>query len=214
MGTRSRISVILGDETKSYYNQFDGYFSGVGQEILDFSIRMNKENGWEKFKENLKAVELVKTEDKPTPEQCEKYKELKFYDSDVDMPFSDGTPTWYQLLRHTQGAVALHKIYEGTMTHMLDGEIYGQQEYNYSLDLNNMVFLAHVSYSGKITTLPLNVEVKADTNPDYSQAKIDAILMITEDRFEDAEMFIRNTLSQLKSFMVPAEYENFGQESE
>ena len=139
MGTRGSVGFILNGQYKASYNHFDSYPTGLGQDMADFVNKVNAEDGWGKFKKEAKKVKLVISAKKPTKAQIEKY--IGFSNIGVG---SGSVEDWYCLLRETQGAVSLEKIYEGTLSHMIDSVNFIKDslfcEWAYIINLDEMTF--------------------------------------------------------------------------
>lgn len=136
MGTRGTCGIIVEDELKLGYNQFDSYPEGLGIEVLDFISKINSKNGWNKFIENAKKVKHLLKEDIDV-HLIEMYKEYS------DLSVSEQTyydP--YCLLRKLQGASWLFEVYNGKLKHynfnndfILDSLFC---EYGYIINLDRM----------------------------------------------------------------------------
>lgn len=105
MGTRSATGVRIDGADKLAYNQFDGYLSGVGQNILE-ELRADIANlgfreaieSWIKMARDAKLIQ----EGGPPP-TAEEIEALKHY---ADTGVSTGELSdWYVLLRDLHGAI-------------------------------------------------------------------------------------------------------------
>jgi len=100
MGTRSVVGFRINNQDKLSYNQYDGYFEGVGADVV-LSIRkqITKES-LEEIKRKAQDLILVDKDSTPTDEQQRTFMEAGLYDGSV----SNQSPNdWYCLLRHAQG---------------------------------------------------------------------------------------------------------------
>lgn len=118
MGTRSATGVFIDGQSKLSYNQFDGYWSGVGQEIIDELkadiAALGVEGAVGTWKQKARTMILVNEDSKPTPDQIEKCRSLGLIDLSVSEQSEDD---WYCLLRETHGSI-LKRLNAGFM---LDG---------------------------------------------------------------------------------------------
>jgi len=102
MGTRGALGVRLDGKDKVTYQQFDSYYSGVGQDTVDTlkEILADAKKGLPWLVKKAQSLKLVTEEKAPTAKQIEKL--IKYHNSDV----STGEKTeWYSLLRDTQGKI-------------------------------------------------------------------------------------------------------------
>ena len=149
MGTRSAVIMIEKKEAKGYYNQYDGYPDGLGEEVIEELIAIDKvKDGWKTFKKNVAKVKLVDEDKKPAKTVQEKYK--KFFNNNV----STGSPEeWYALLRELQGAKYIPAIMTGEVEHMCDGTEFVKFslfcEYAYVIDLDRMVMEFYKGFQTK-----------------------------------------------------------------
>lgn len=140
MGTRSATIIIQDGKAKGYYNQYDGYPEGVGSEVIAELVKIDKEKGWDVFKQNCKKVKLVDENKKPSKAVIKKYVDNGFYNDKVNAQNSED---WYCLLRELQGANYIPNIMSGKVEHMLNGTNFVKSslfcEYAYVIDLDKMV---------------------------------------------------------------------------
>jgi hypothetical protein len=141
MGTRSAVIIFQDQKAKGYYNQYDGYPSGVGAEVLDEIKKIDEvENGWKQFADKFRNVKLIDENTKPSLEVQEKYKAAGFCNLNVSNQSSED---WYCLLRELQGGAYLPAIMSGALEHMVDGSNFVSDslfcEYAYVIDLDKMV---------------------------------------------------------------------------
>ena len=141
MGTRSAVIIFQDGKAKGYYNQYDGYPSGVGTEVMKELKKIDKaKDGWKQFTKNLKKVKLVDESERPSAAVQKKYAKAGFYDERVS---TRSTEDWYALLRELQGAGYLKAIMSGEVQHMTNGTDFVKSslfcEYAYVIDLDKMV---------------------------------------------------------------------------
>ena len=135
MGTSGYFGVEKEGVLKGSYNHFDSYPDGLGQDIVDFVKKMDNK----KFTENIKSVELVDEDAKPTDEQ--KSACIKYFNSNVS---SKSTDEWYCLLRNIQGVAHLEEIEKGDCKYMINGNNFPFEslfcEWAYIINLDNDTF--------------------------------------------------------------------------
>jgi hypothetical protein len=109
MGTRGFITFAADGENKTTYNHFDSYPSGLGADALAWARTAAAD--LDAAREVVRALRVVTDDDQPTDEDVERLRE--FADFEVDRKYWDGEkyiprerPSWYQLLRRTQGEPA------------------------------------------------------------------------------------------------------------
>lgn len=149
MGTRGAVIIVQDGKSKGYYNQFDCYPSGLGEDLIDELKKIDIIDGWKQFAKNAKKVELVTDSKKPSEEIQKKYKENGFYDSGVSTGLAE---EWYSLLRNLQGTGYISAIMAGTVEHMLDAADFVKGlgcEYAYVIDLDKMVFEFYEGFQKK-----------------------------------------------------------------
>lgn len=96
MGTRGAFGVIIGEQEKIGYNQFDSYPQGYGIENLQWL----READLIEVRQRAEAVELVDNDRKPTPDEVEALQQV------TDLGVSEqSTDDWYCLTRHTHGSI-------------------------------------------------------------------------------------------------------------
>ena len=144
MGTRSSTGFIANGEYKSQYNQFDGYPSGVGSDMVEF---IRSVDDWDMFKKHASKVRLVSGDEKPSEDIQKEYIDSGFSNLQVSEQSADD---WYCLLRNLQGADMFKAIYEGRVHHMLgaNGFILDSLfcEYAYIINLDTMEFEVYEGY--------------------------------------------------------------------
>lgn len=102
MGTRGAFGVIVGEQEKIGYNQFDSYPEGKGREVLAW-LRgvVAEEGGVEKTRVLAEGLRLVTDKEKPTAIDIERL--APFTDLDVS---EQSTDDWYCLTRLAHGDIA------------------------------------------------------------------------------------------------------------
>ena len=138
MGTRGSVGFIYKNEVKLAYNGYDSYPDGLGADILDLIVKINIEDGWDKFISNgekLKNIEGEVTDN----ELIERYK--KYSNLDVSSKkLSDS----YCLFREIQGVDWLEEMYRGDLEHYpLNNKFIKESlfcEYAYIINLDTMKF--------------------------------------------------------------------------
>lgn len=94
MGTRGAFGVIIGEQEKIAYNQYDSYPEGKGVEVL----RWLRDADLEVVRVLAEKAKVVDEDSRPTPEDVEA---LKPY---TNLGVSEqSTEDWYCLVRETQG---------------------------------------------------------------------------------------------------------------
>lgn len=100
MGTRGALGFIVNGVSKFTYNQYDSYPEWLGVRILEWLHSLN-ESSWIDARMMATLLEPVTDETPATPDQIAYCTENGWYNPKVGVP--SGHPTWYQLLRETQG---------------------------------------------------------------------------------------------------------------
>lgn len=107
MGTRGFITFVADGEEKTTYQQFDSYPSGVGLTVL-YQLRdiiATHNEAVARLRTDVRNLRVVTEKVPPTPEQFDDLRE--WLDHNVNRYDENGvareTPSWYQLLRKTQG---------------------------------------------------------------------------------------------------------------
>lgn len=96
MGTRGAFGVIIGEQEKIGYNQYDSYPDGKGLENLAWLRSANLDEVWRLAEE----CHLVTDKIKPTQA------EIKQLSAMTDLNVGDqSTDDWYCLTRHTHGSI-------------------------------------------------------------------------------------------------------------
>lgn len=95
MGTRGFIGFVVNDETKVAYCHWDAYPSGLGLTVLNWLAGADLAAA----RQAARALRVVTSDDSPTEEDIQR---LGGY-ADLTVGGPSDKPTWYQLLRRTQG---------------------------------------------------------------------------------------------------------------
>lgn len=159
MGTRGTFGVIIGEQPKMGYNQFDSYPDGKGLDNLRFvrSISWSLAHGhpdslsqYEKFKRLAGDVRLVSRDEKPTAR--DKYALRGFTDLGVSEQSKDD---WYCLTRDTHGSIELML----RCGYILDSFDFGMDslfcEWGYVLDFDNECFDVYSGFQASRPTAGL-----------------------------------------------------------
>ena len=144
MGTSGLVGFAYKGALKVRYNNMDSYPSELGQHVVDFCKNMESlkketgSTGWAVLKDNVQALELVDPSKTPTALQVDDCKARGFFDGTVN----SGKEEWYNLLRNTQGADGLERVFEGELPYWTDDSEFAKEsmycEFAYVLDLDNM----------------------------------------------------------------------------
>jgi hypothetical protein len=139
MGTRGALGFACNQTLKVTYNHYDSYPDGLGNEVVEFCNKVKADKGWDKLKEKVSALQLVKDNQKPTASQKKAYAEF------TNMGVGDQSDDdWYCLLRNAQGVEGLNAVYDGKVHHMIDSKEFVKDslfcEYAYVIDLDKMTF--------------------------------------------------------------------------
>src|SRR5690242_2104256 len=95
MGTRGFITFVIDGEEKTAYNHFDSYPGGLGIDVLAWLRGVHLPH----VREQVEALRVVEPDSEPSDEDIRALK--RYYNGNVGGPTD--RPTWYQLLRETQG---------------------------------------------------------------------------------------------------------------
>lgn len=136
MGTRGSVGFIYQEKENLAYNHFDSYPEGLGADVLEIIVKINKEEGWEKFKKN--AIKLKNVEgditDQKLIKKYEKYSNLGVSKKELSDP--------YCLFREIQGSDWLNEVYTGELEdYTLDNKFIKESlfcEYAYVINLDTM----------------------------------------------------------------------------
>jgi len=137
MGTRGAYGIKSNGKYYVTYNHFDSYPDGLGDVIVEFCRKIQKENGWDAFRKGTEALTLVNLSGIPSAKLIEKYR--KYSDINVSRQTVDD---WYCLLRNLQFGEILTGIYNGNIEHMINGFDFLSDslfcEYAYIINLDKM----------------------------------------------------------------------------
>lgn len=98
MGTRGFVSFVADGQTKTAYNHFDSYPGGLGMDVLTWLRAVDPDAA----KAKAAALRVVDGNTEPTDADIEQLG--RYFNSNVGG--RSERPTWYQLLRDTQGSPA------------------------------------------------------------------------------------------------------------
>lgn len=146
MGTRGAILIAKDKKIKGFYNHYDSYPSGLGEEVISMIQKIDKKKQWEQLKINVDKLKVVKEGTKPSKELQERYK--KYSNLNVS---ERSLEDWYCLLRELQGTKYIEEICAGNVEHMNDGGADFVKdslfcEYAYLIDLDKMVLELYVGF--------------------------------------------------------------------
>ena len=139
---------FVNDKATANYQQFDSYPSGVGSDIVEFIVKINKKKNktklWQKLKDNcLKVKEVGDT--KPTKEDIKMY--AKFSNTGVS---TQSLNDWYCLLRELQGSKTLDAILDGDLKHIDNSIDFIKDslfcEYAYLINLDTMTLDFYIGF--------------------------------------------------------------------
>lgn len=148
MSTNGTFGFVIDGEMKLAYNHCDSYPGGLGLDIRDWLVRSLATRP-DVLPHQARALRVVDEDSEPTDEDVARLS--RYCDPTVGGP-SD-RPTWYQLLRRTQGdpdAILAAGVIK-------DGSIYVGIEYTYLVDFDKGEFIARDTYDEKLGgSWPLN----------------------------------------------------------
>jgi hypothetical protein len=101
MGTRGLIGFAVGGEVKLAYNHWDSYPDGLGVKVLSFVRQLVKDGAVDDAAQRVRDLKVVTDETPVTPADVQALK--RWANTTVGGPTETGAPSWYQLLRETQG---------------------------------------------------------------------------------------------------------------
>jgi hypothetical protein len=133
VSTNGTFGFVIDGQTKVAYNHSDSYPSGLGVDVLGW-LRRSLATRPDVLAHQARALRVVEMDSEPSDEDIRQLK--RFYNPNVGGP-SD-RPTWYQLLRETQGdpdAILAAGVIE-------DASAYVGIEYAYLVDFDQRVFVA------------------------------------------------------------------------
>ena len=140
MGTRGLMAFAHDGKVKAMYNHFDSYPSGLGQDIVDWILKLD-EQGFAEAIEQSDRLEAVDEEVPPTEDQ--QLALLKYFDPGVATRSSND---WYSLLRHAQGnpTEALKAGFFVDYNHFACDSLFC--EWGYVVDLDRRVLEVYVGF--------------------------------------------------------------------
>jgi hypothetical protein len=143
MGTRGFITLAVDGENKTAYNHWDSYPEGLGLSVVSWAREAAKD--LDAARKAVTALRVVAEDDQPTGEDIERLR--PFADFEVDRSVRNGEthvlrerPSWYQLLRCTQGdpaAMIRAGVIEGAGEFPADSLV---AEWGYVVDLTAETF--------------------------------------------------------------------------
>lgn len=141
MGTRGAFGVIIGEQEKIGYNQYDSYPEGKGIEVLRFLRGADLSD----LRQQAEALRVVKDGEKPTPEDVEALKPW------TNLGVSEqSTDDWYCLTRDAQGDFG-EMLKSG---YIEDGSYFPLDslfcEWAYIVDLDRNVFEVYKGFQKKL----------------------------------------------------------------
>lgn len=103
MSTRGLIGFVADGELRATYNHSDSYPDGLGEVVLGFAAQLVKDGpaAVASAKARVKELVVVSGDETPTDKQINQL--IPWTDESVGGPTDNGKPSWYQLLRRTQG---------------------------------------------------------------------------------------------------------------
>jgi hypothetical protein len=110
MSTRGTFGILIDGQEKIAYNHSDSYPSGLGLDIRDWLVRSLAMRP-EVLPHQARALRLVDMDSEPTDAEIQQLK--RYYNPNVDGPRA--RPTWYQLLRETQGEFVARDTYDASL---------------------------------------------------------------------------------------------------
>lgn len=141
MSTRGFVSFVADGQTKTAYNHYDSYPSGLGADVLSWLQSADLEGA----KEKAQALRLVDDEAEPTEADIERLK--PYYNPSVGE--RSERPTWYQLLHETQGnpgAMLAAGAIEDASRFPADSLF---AEWGYVVDFDAKVFEVYVGFQSR-----------------------------------------------------------------
>lgn len=138
MSTRGFISFAIDGETKTAYNHCDSYPSGLGCDVLSWL----RDADLDAARELARTLRVVDEDTEPTDEDVARLQ--PFYDPNVGG--RSERPTWYQLLRRTQGspgAMLEAGVIEDSSTFPADSLF---AEYGYVVDFDGQTLEAYEGF--------------------------------------------------------------------
>lgn len=141
MSTRGFISFVVDGETKTTYNHSDSYPSWLGVNVLTWARSTNLFAAME----SARALRVVDASSEPTDDDVAVLAD--FHDPNVGG--RSARPTWYQLLRRTQGypgAILAAGVMEDASNFPADSL---WAEYGYVVDFDAQALEVYVGFQGR-----------------------------------------------------------------
>lgn len=165
MSTRGAYGFYKNGVDKITYNHYDSYFSGLGEEIVNFCRNTTIED----MNKIFDKIILVKEDDKPTIEDMENY--VGFSNLKVgEQTLQD----WYCLLRDTQGNLEEYK--KENVKHMIDNkEFLGNSlfcEYAYIINLTTNKLEIYTGFNKRPTKNRYAKYRDLENNSGYYECKL------------------------------------------
>lgn len=161
MGTRGTMAVRVDGVTKSCYNHWDSYYSGLGEDILKIAKTLTGPNK-EAVKDMARNLQPVPEGSEPTPEQIIALAEW----TDLGVS-SRSTSDWYCLLRGTQG-----QLLETLKAGYYEPFPLCEEEYSYLIDFDADEFVVWAgdrkTATFKLDALPTSLRVIDNVSDDES----------------------------------------------
>jgi hypothetical protein len=167
MGTRGFMGVVVDQQVKLTYNHFDSYPAGLGLDVLHYMRGVPNEE-----------IEITRSLAKllaPVPETDPTDTDVKRLETWTDLHVGsrtpDGRPSWYQLLRRTQGdigAVLAAGLYEDAGEFAADSLFC---EWGYLIDLDAETFEVYEGFQraphekGRFAGLPQRAYAHGEFHP-------------------------------------------------
>lgn len=101
MGTRGAVGFKLDQKEVIFYNHFDSYPDGLGQDVVDY---VKSVSDWNEIRDQVVAFQAVKRGEKPTQEQKAWARKLGTVNLSVSEQSEDD---FYCLTREAQGNISL-----------------------------------------------------------------------------------------------------------
>ncbi|CAD6439733.1 101cec95-b5d0-4a0b-a1ed-5cd7b39f2347 [Sclerotinia trifoliorum] len=115
MGTSGLLVFVLGTQRRATYCHYDSYPTGLGQDIVDFILKLKPEQ-YAIMNQNLEKLEWVGRDVQVPKDLQEKYQKLGYSEPSGD----ERATEWYWILRKLQGAQALKPILDGELEHLVE----------------------------------------------------------------------------------------------
>jgi hypothetical protein len=152
MGTRGLFAFLYKGKYYVFYNHYDSYPAGLGNDLINEIKKAIVENRLDEWKEMLTLMRIIKEGDVPTSE------DIKNLEWCTDLSVDDrSTTNWYCLLRGCQGS------YERVLKSGVCVDGYSLEnaeacwaDYSYVLDFDANTFKIYDRYETEISLDKLN----------------------------------------------------------